>query len=472
MIFYDDSEHDKKSLSTNVHTNVMIPNSMRNRINNLNSGLRNNNNYMSERSLNSDEHNNNIHVIRDNDYQRENLIENIHNDDTISMAPTVITNLTEKLTGNDITKEKYINSLNIVDKTYIVLSDKKNLSISEVKLEDRKSLRRHFKRLEDDDYYSDEEKDNFSEIINSSYTKNQNRTKKKIVCLNINGHKDSEKIFQIFANEMLTNNSDRKYNLCGFYVFDNLKDDEFNYSNKKISIVDFYSTKFLQIPYKNIFIIEEKRNLNEMLDNEKTEFNQLLGFSKENGVHFIATSFNSLKGPFVSTQELNNNLHTILLTLKTPIIIFKEFNSRLHKDEKKNEIVKKGYNWFILLDNSFINCFKAFTTFAEFIDKDYDNVYGVGVYNSYITFDIYKKQFSDFCQGKGYKNYKYESFEYVKKIDLFVFDKINYQDERYDFLVMYNNVERYYVGKENSDSWKIIKKAQTNVCLINNLFVS
>ena len=49
----------------------------------------------------------------------------------------IFNNISEVKTETEqyITKEKYINSLNIVDKTYIVLSDKKNLSISEDKKE-------------------------------------------------------------------------------------------------------------------------------------------------------------------------------------------------------------------------------------------------------------------------------------------------------------------------------------------------
>ena len=107
------------------------------------------------------------------------------------------------------------------------------------------------------------------------------------------------------------------------------------------------------------------------------------------------------------------------------------------------------------------------------IDKENDFIYGFGSYPSYITFDVYKKQFSEFCEENGFLNYAYESDSYVKKISNVVLDKVNYSNTHYDFVILYNNIDRHSRDMQSSgtsESLKIVKKAQANVCFINNIY--
>jgi hypothetical protein len=153
-----------------------------------------------------------------------------------------------------------------------------------------------------------------------------------------------------------------------------------------------------------------------------------------------------------------DNCKSLLGKCKLPTIVMKEFGIR---KEKK----RKGYNWFILLDHSYINCFKAFITFANLIDKKNDFVYAFGSYPSYITFDVYQKQFTEYCEENNILNYSYESDSYVKRVSNVILEKINYSTTHFDYLVFYNNID-----EDNSESLKILTKTQANICFINNIY--
>lgn len=289
---------------------------------------------------------------------------------------------------------------------------------------------------------------------------------KRIIFVNINGNEDTLNTINIINSNYLRNKQKvDKYFIIGNYIYNTPENKDYNFSNQKKSVISLYSSKIYGLESSSAFIIEEKKLHGEEFSSpyEGTEFSQVMSMAYENNARFLITSYNSLKGPFMAYNVLHKNLHNLLLSSRVPNIILKEFVDR--KDNKKNV---GGYNWFILFDHSYINCFKAFTTFVDLIDKEKDHVFGFAAYPSFITYDIYEKQFNEYCQHHGFKKYSYESQSYVKSVASVLMEKVNYESSFYDYLVFYNNCDRHAVKKEDSESWKIVNKIQANICFINN----
>lgn len=411
-------EEDQQSITTNAFTN-----------DNYKENYGNNNNLNEE-------------------YYRENLINNVEinsnnnnvNIDTDTVIEEDLTKENNIVTGSESfnNKQKYNEYTNYKYKSFIVCSDKEKTV--QYELQTRSDIR---KALEID--------------------------KKKLIIFNIDGNVEVNQALKFLDGEILTKKMYSNYYLTGMYIYNEEKDSEYNFANKKETVITLVTSKLAGMEISNSLVIEEQRpqDSNYISENSMTEFSQVLNFSIENKANFLISAFSSLKGPLMSYSTLDKNLNNLLITANIPIILLKEYKEK--KSDKSSK--KKGFSWFVLLDHSYINCFKAFTTFAELIDKEKDSIYAFGAYPSFITFDVYHKQFTEFCEHKGFKNYSYESESNVKSVSKLVLEKINYENANYDYLVFYNNCDRHFSQKSNSESWKLVKKTQANLCFINNLVV-
>lgn len=283
-----------------------------------------------------------------------------------------------------------------------------------------------------------------------------NKKKKLNKCLisvYITGGESAEKTLKIASQELFKSPS--LFSFLGIYVYDEENKSAYNYANCKETVLENFSTRLLNIENEKNFIMDMKIT--------ETGFEEALYLATGNKSAFFTIGYDSLKGPFGKNSDQLLNSKCLLSKAKIPVIVMKEFKLR-------KELKKKGYNWFILLDHSYINCFKAFTVFSELIDKENDFVYAFGSYPSYITFDVYQKQFTEFCEEKGIRNYSYESDSYVKKVSNVVFEKINYGSTHFDFMVFYNNIDRFHKDGDNAESLKIMTKTAANLCFINNIY--
>jgi len=293
----------------------------------------------------------------------------------------------------------------------------------------------------------------------------------KSIILNIDGNENSHKALNLLTTKILTPSLYSKFQVIGSYIYDEKNDGNYNFANRKDTVIEVNTTRLTATEVKNIFVIEEKRELDPefIRDKDATEFNQTVSLAHDNKADYLVSAYTSLKGPLGSNKVQDENLDNLLLTSSIPVMLLKEFHGRF--DTVKGQ-KRRGYRWFILLDHSYINCFKAFTAFSEFIDKKNDHVHAYGAYPSYITYDVYQKQFTEYCQHYGFLSYSYESEAYVKKVSKVVLDKVNYESEEgYDYIVFYNNCDRHFAQKQDSESWKILKKTHANICFINNLCV-
>lgn len=285
--------------------------------------------------------------------------------------------------------------------------------------------------------------------------KNENEI---IVSIYINGDMSSTNTYNILSKEFFELISTNKRLTClGIYIYDKANESQFNYSHTYETVISNFTTLLLTTPFKSNFLVDSSKIT-------ETGLEESLFLAQGNKSSIICFGYNSLKGAFGINKQQQNNIDILLTKASIPFILFKEFN--LRKDNKT-----RGYNWFILFDHSYINCFKSLLAFSNLIDKENDYVYGYGAYPSYITFDVYKKKFLEYCQEQGFHNYSYESEGYVKKTSQIVIEKVNYGSTRFDYLVMYNNVDRHIrdVQSNMSESFIIINKISANICVYNNL---
>ncbi len=174
----------------------------------------------------------------------------------------------------------------------------------------------------------------------------------ELISFYITGDQSSSKSIKLCSNDIFSNCKKIKY--IGIYVQDIPNDHLFNYSNIRETVISNYITQLITIPKETHFLIDNKIT--------ETGLEEALYLAQGNKSNMFVLGYNSLKGPLGFNKNQSENLDFLLSKSKIPIMIMKEFNTR---KEKKTQ----GFNWFILFDHSYINCFKAFVTFSHLIVK-------------------------------------------------------------------------------------------------------
>lgn len=279
----------------------------------------------------------------------------------------------------------------------------------------------------------------------------------KLITYLVSGSPNGIKALKILGNSLISLNPSN-YKILAIYIEDNSESTKLklNFNNIKENVLESFSTTLNTIPSYANLIVDTKCT--------QTGYEEYNYLSLANKSSFNVLCLDSLKGPLLRSIYLTKTKDFLLSNSKIPNILLKEYNIRGSKN--------KGYNWFILLDHTYINSFKAFITFSEFIDKNNDFIYAFGSYPSYITYDVLQKQFIEYCEDNNYKNYAYESESYVKNISKKVIEKVNFESTYFDFVVFYNNSDKYKAEKENNEYYKIVDKVCANLCFINNLYIN
>ena len=285
--------------------------------------------------------------------------------------------------------------------------------------------------------------------VKSAYTEPEDEMEIAVM-LNIDGSDNSYKSLKVVGGEFYKSLT---LKLGLMYVYNTAENSEYNFANQKETVIDNFISKLVQQNIRAEFYMED-------LFSEQHYIEQVYFRAIEANSHYLMTGYHALKGPLCKNSSQRAGIHYLLSKVKLPFILFKEGNTRL---EKKN----KGYNWLFVFDHNYINSFKIFKYFSLFIDREKDNVYGYGLYPSYIPFDNFGKEFLESCNNMGIKHFSYEAEPYVKKISENVCEKVNFGVLSFDFVVFYNNFEKYRITEENSESLKIIQKCKSSICVLN-----
>jgi len=173
-----------------------------------------------------------------------------------------------------------------------------------------------------------------------------------------------------------------------------------------------------------------------------------------------------LRGPFGDNKQLFKGLDFLLKESRLPTVLVKEMN--LRKIRKAN--TGKSYKWLFVFDRAHSSCHQILRAFMQLLDKNLDSIDCLTLLPSFICYDdvrnyIYKEIESE---GMNPENIKYEVQEYQHSPSKIVNEKINFGETIYDYLVFYNNPEKYRNSQKSADDvLNMVKFATCNICFIN-----
>jgi hypothetical protein len=272
-----------------------------------------------------------------------------------------------------------------------------------------------------------------------------------LFCISVDGSEHSEYAFELVAKDFINNLS----KLLVVHIYSSKMDHLFNYSNKKDTVIDKYTSKINQYGCgdNTNFILEDRVSKIHALE----QVRKLVSNFKAN---YLVCGFFGFKGAKGDNQELSKGIDYLLGYGNSPTIIVKE---KTNRSEKKNG----GFNWLFIFDKQYANCLKCLKAFTPLINISKDYVKGIGFYPNYIANDDLERDFTSEMERIGVFNFDYESIQYTKPISQIVSEKINFGTARFDFLVFYNNPDKHRSTPQPSDAALLVNKVAANIGFIN-----
>lgn len=273
-----------------------------------------------------------------------------------------------------------------------------------------------------------------------------------LFCISVDGSVHSELAFDVVTKEFFAQNS----KMMVVHVYNEKMNSNYNYNNRKETVIDKYATKIYKYSNQINFLVEDRS------DKSHHALEQVLNIAKHYKSNYLISGYYGIKGQKSSDAELSKGVNYLLAYSKIPTIIFKEIQLREDKKEK-------GYNWLIILDKQYtanIRCFKAFIPLIN-AQKDYVQGFGLIEANSFSMTDDMEPQFMKEIQDNNIKNFAYECSTYNKIASNLIQSKVNYGTINYDFVVLFNNRDKHIMEGNNSDVTNIVKQCKACICIYN-----
>jgi len=271
-----------------------------------------------------------------------------------------------------------------------------------------------------------------------------------LFCCSVDGSPHSDYMFDVVTENFL-----KKFSklLC-VHIFNSNIDTILNYSNKKSTVLEKYANNIARLKDQAHFVTEDKVSQTHVLE-------QVLRHCVSYQANYLICGYSGLKGPRGDNRELTEGIHFLLSVCRTPTIIIKE---------KGNRIDGEGYKWLLVLDRQWTNCFRAFNAFAPLFNASLDTVNCLAFYPSALPkVEDLKTQFEAGCDRYSLMNSSYEGIAYSKRsVGVLAAEKVNFGEERYDFIIFYNNSGHYKENPEISDGAYLIERTKSNICFLNN----
>lgn len=270
--------------------------------------------------------------------------------------------------------------------------------------------------------------------------------------ISVDGSQHSEMALDIVTEEFFKKDS----KLVVMHIYNNKWDHIYNYRNKKETVMSYYATKVSKFGKRANFVVEDRK---EESIHSLEQVSKLSYYFKAN---YLVSGYYGIKGPKGDNNELSKGVNYLLGSSMAPTIIFKDTSLRCKKPNK-------GYNWLVVMDRQYKLAPKAFEAFTPLMDPETDFIYGITLSESYMNSeDEFKEPFMKEIENKNFKNYEYEFLVHSRETSKVVATKVNYGEIIFDFVVFYNNREKYRIDGANSDSNLIVKNCICSICFLNN----
>ena len=281
----------------------------------------------------------------------------------------------------------------------------------------------------------------------------------RILCLSTDGSETSKQAFEIAIFEFLPRIPNSI--LACSYIYNSRKDDKFNWRYQKGIIIEYYKTKIkTKIDKKGYLIIEDKN------PDDKQEIEQSFNIARKNGCEAFIVGYNGLKGPLLKRENIAIGLDFLLTESTVPTFIMKD---KLLRGEKN-----QGYNWLIILDYSVVNNLKVFDNFLPYMDNKKDCVFGLSLLPINGN-DKVKDDFFQMVKDAGFDEEAQIGYDYMEFKDTYahqVRDYVNYNKDHYfDFVLFYNNADKYRFQKQNSENFQMCNSVNANIGFCSRPYV-
>jgi len=276
-------------------------------------------------------------------------------------------------------------------------------------------------------------------------------TEGSLFAISVDGSNNSAQGFELVTTEFLK----EKSSLLVIHVFSTEMDHSYNYQNKKDTVLYNYAARLIPYKAKSSFIVENRESKIHALE-------QVNSIVSNKGANFLVLGYRGIKGPKGCNRELSKGISYALGNAVSPVIIVKEPTNR-----KKTQT--GGFRWCFIMDKQYSNCVRAFQAFSELVDSEKDFVFGYSLLPSYINFDLNKREFENEINYRGIKNYEYLMEEYTKDPGKMALEKVNHNNEGFDFVCIYNNPKRHKDNPFTNENVDIIKICVSNICFVNSM---
>jgi hypothetical protein len=291
-----------------------------------------------------------------------------------------------------------------------------------------------------------------------------------IFTLYVTGSDDTDFCYKLLINNFC-NKSEYHKAVFVFIVPKFENDKTLNYKNKKDIIINRYSIDMRNLDTDRFFFSTEPSKPQDYPSNLAQYYKHCAKFP----FSFSLFGFCGLKGPKGDKKELENNLKFLMKYHKEPFILCK-CDLFENKDSEisisKEEI--RSYSWLFVFDRINNNCFNCFKSFSKLVDFKKDKVSGLTLLQTHMTEDDIKPKFTEELNQRGIKKFNYDCKTYEKESCAIVKNMVNFGNENYDFVVIYNSYNNSEVNKGNYEkqsysNYQSLMECLSNICVHNGI---
>jgi hypothetical protein len=462
-----------------------------NRINN-NTNKINNNKIIINKPNNNNNNNDNDNYIDNQNLNQKNQNKIQIQKDNKTQYKSNSTNLsTEENEDNEVSE--YNNNNNNLNTNNIILKEKdiEKIIEKEKEIEIKKEIK----------------KEKLNEKNIEKEIENENN---RLFTLCIDGSLHTEKAYNLIIENFLFLRKNKEDHLLLIYIYDTQKDNNYNYRNKKETIISKYSDMLNYLDEKKYtFRLEDKHkyiekerekekererekekdkekeiNPNNTCNNYYSNNNKINNLNNINNHHhlhleqvnkisnlyksdFLFCGFNGLKGPLGDNNLLTKGIEYLIKESFSPFFLIKDLPLRENK-------LNKSFNWLFIFDKNNYKSISILDKVLPLIDSERDFVYGINFIDENNQMENYNFNFEEiFCakiKSFDVRNSKFHYINYNKSYSSIILMKINFGDIDYDFVVLFNSKKKHIYETEvkcECENFSIINSAKANICVIN-----
>ena len=281
-----------------------------------------------------------------------------------------------------------------------------------------------------------------------------------ILCLAADGSETSKQAYEIVISEFLPRIKNSLL-ICP-YIYNSVKDEKYNWRYQKQYVFEYFKTRLTTSLPEDIgyLILQDRDNY------YNHEIIQVYNIATKNKSEYFFAGYNGLKTGNLKPENIQKGLDFLLSESRMPVFIMKD---KLKRGEKN-----RGYKWLLILDRANSDCLKVLDFFLPFIDTNKDFIFGLTLLPSYVTFDDINKQFYNKMEQLGFNHNMcdYDVVEYKARPSEIVKEFVNHNTKHYfDFVLFYNNPDKYKVQRTESESMKYLMKIKANIGFVNGVYL-